>query len=75
MKCCYVVTCESKSHDETKISGVCYHSFLNAIKFVESRSDNPKFLWKDNPFIWESEEHIYKIHTLTFDDEGAETND
>ena len=30
--------------------------------------DKPKKISETNPFIWKSNEYVYKIHTLTFDD-------
>lgn len=66
---CYAVTCEDINSNGTdiKLSGSCYHEFSRAIKFVEGRSDNPKRMYEDNPFIWKGDKYIYKIHSLTFD--------
>ena len=68
MEYCYVVMCESLDGVDVRISGGCYHYCKNAIQFIESRTDNPKKIDRDNPFIWIGERWIYKIHTLTFDD-------
>ena len=59
---CYVVTCDDV------VSSVCYHDFENAIRFIENRSDKPKKISETNPFIWFSNQFVYKIHVLTFDD-------
>ena len=65
---CYVVTCESHGKIDTKVSGACCHDYHNAIRFIENRSDKPKMVYKNSPLIWASEQYVYKIHTLTFDD-------
>ena len=65
---CYVVTCERHGKIDTRLSGACYHDFENAIRFIENRSDKPKKISETNPFLWFSNQYVYKIHTLTFDD-------
>ena len=62
MAYCYVITCNDR------VSGACYHDFENAVRFIENRFDKPKKVDERNPFIWKSNEYVYKIHTLTFDD-------
>ena len=67
-KYCYVVICERQGKIDTKVSGACYHDYHNAIRFIENRSDKPKKISETNPFLWFSNQYVYKIHTLTFDD-------
>lgn len=64
----YVVTCERHGTADTRISGACYHDYNNAIQFIENRSDKPKKVYENSPLIWASEQYIYKLNVLTFDD-------